>query len=73
MEVFWITGRGAILKVSDRNKEYKVGESVEIKNRLYEITGIEGMMLLTEPPKKVTVGLRLKMTKEEYNQIIPKL
>lgn len=31
------------------------------------------MMLLTEPPKKVTVGLRLKMTKEEYNQIIPKL
>ena len=27
------------------------------------------MMLLTEPPKKVTVGLRLKMTKEEYNQI----
>jgi hypothetical protein len=73
MEVFWITGRGAILKVSDRNKEYKVGESVEIKNRLYEITGIEGMMLLTEPPKKVTVGLRLKMTKEEYNQIISKL
>lgn len=53
--------------------EYKVGESVEIKNRLYEITGIEGMMLLTEPPKKVTVGLRLKMTKEEYNQIISKL
>ena len=42
MEIFWITGRGAILKVSDRNKEYKVGESVEIKNRLYEITGIEG-------------------------------
>ena len=73
MEVFWITGRGAILKVSDRNKEYKVGESVEIKNRLYEITGIEGMMLLTEPPKKVTVGLRLKMTEEEYNQIISKL
>jgi hypothetical protein len=73
MEIFWITGRGAILKVSDRNKEYKVGESVEIKNRLYEITGIEGMMLLTEPPKKVTVGLRLKMTKEEYNQIISKL
>lgn len=73
MEIFWITGRGAILKVSDRNKEYKVGESVEIKNRLYEITGIEGMMLLTEPPKKVTIGLRLKMTKEEYNQIISKL
>ena len=73
MEIFWITGRGAISKVSDRNKEYKVGESVEIKNRLYEITGIEGMMLLTEPPKKVTVGLRLKMTKEEYNQIISKL
>ena len=73
MEIFWITGRGAILKVSDRNKEYKVGESVEIKNRLYEITGIEGRMLLTEPPKKVTVGLRLKMTKEEYNQIISKL
>ena len=73
MEIFWITGRGAILKVSDRNKEYKVGESVEIKNRLYEITGIEGMMLLTKPPKKVTVGLRLKMTKEEYNQIISKL
>ena len=73
MEIFWVTGRGAILKVSDRNKEYKVGESVEIKNRLYEITGIEGMMLLTEPPKKVTVGLRLKMTKEEYNQIISKL
>lgn len=73
IEIFWITGRGAILKVSDRNKEYKVGESVEIKNRLYEITGIEGMMLLTEPPKKVTVGLRLKMTKEEYNQIISKL
>ena len=73
MEIFWITGRGAILKVSDRNKEYKVGESVDIKNRLYEITGIEGMMLLTEPPKKVTVGLRLKMTKEEYNQIISKL
>lgn len=31
------------------------------------------MMLLTEPPKKVTVGLRLKMTKEEYDQIISKL
>ena len=73
MEIFWITGRGAVLKVSDRNKEYKVGESIEIKNHLYKITGIEGMMLLTEPPKKVTVGLRLKMTKEEYDQIISKL
>lgn len=73
MEVFWITGRGAVVKVSDRNKEYKVGESIEIENHPYEITGIEGMILLTEPPKKVTVGLRLKMTKEEYDQIISKL
>lgn len=31
------------------------------------------MILLTEPPKKVTVGLQLKMTKEEYDQIISKL
>jgi hypothetical protein len=73
MEIFWITGRGAVLKVSDRNKEYKVGESIEIENRPYEITGIEGMILLTEPPKKVTVGLRLKMTKEEYDQIVSEM
>lgn len=57
MEIFWIIGRGAVLKVSDRNKEYKVGEFIEIKNRLYKITEIEGRMLLTDPPKKVTVGL----------------
>lgn len=31
------------------------------------------MMLLTEPPKKVIVGLQLKMTKEEYNQIISEM
>lgn len=31
------------------------------------------MILLTEPPKKVTVGLRLKMTKEEYDQIVSEM
>lgn len=52
---FYITGRGLVLTFiyeDDNDKDFKVGEKLVHKGKVYTITGIEGSMYLTCPPRR---------------------
>lgn len=70
-QLVWVTGRGAILKVTDPNLNYKVGCTVSLNEKAYEIVGIEQHRILTDPPVvSPNKGLLLKMTYEEYKDFL---